>query len=177
MGSGATKLTSSLQHTLLLLKQRINIHSIKTCDRINILKSETESLVRTGKIDLAKIKCQEILLFKREEKIIALLRNYVNDLIENKSQLEPNIVPEKIKNLVSSCLYSTQYLSIVELEQFKKICGNKYGDAFVQRCLHNWDNSVIDEMYEYISNYIVDEVTIDNCLVKISEEKKFDVIL
>jgi len=165
---------TKLKPHLKMAVQRLQIHNNKKTTALKIQKREVAPLLRENKDEKARIRAEHII---REDfhieglEILELSLELIHERIKQVSTSKE--CPPDLKEAVSSVIWATNIVDIVELKEVSNQLTKKFGTKFAEAALKNENGEVNARLYHKLTYRPPSKKLVRNYLVEIA--KTYDV--
>ena len=178
MGTSSTRRNNKTEYLKDLLQSSQNIikkYNDEKNETIGNIKKEIENNLRSKDINSAKEKMKKIL--KEEDEIIIydILNRILKTLIERISSLSLSLVcPVELRPPFNTVIYAAPKLKIKELNKFRDIFKEKYGEDYIKSIDHDEGSFVNGVLIEKLRDNIYSDLLINMRLKLICQDNNID---
>ena len=178
MGTSSTRRNNKTEYLKDLLQSSQDIikkYNDEKNETIGNIKKEIENNLRSKDINSANEKMKKIL--KEEDEIIIydILNRILKTLIERISSLSLSLVcPVELRPPFNTVIYAAPKLKIKELNKFRDIFKEKYGEDYIKSIDHDEGSFVNEVLIEKLRDNIYSDLLINMRLKLICQDNNID---
>lgn len=177
MGTGAGVSNAKVKNHLIMSKHRLSYKANQTIQNIALKKTQIAQAIKSSQLEISFIYTEELLRLENDQIIHTYMGSYIENILLNIVLLSQSSIVSKIQADISSLIYSTQFVQIEELENFKDFIKKKYGKGAVERATHDWDGKVSNDLIFHTKKWTVTKNELEGRLMEISREMNLDLFL